>query len=291
MFISGYYLNNIIFHIIKQVPLVQNLSYYHFSHYASGGPIVSRLSVLQSEWNFEPKDKHDHCLKELLETEANYVDVLNMLRRNFIRKISKMKDTDKKLIFMNIRELGEIHGAFYTGLVECVTKKSHKRIGEIFVEFKEKFLKYGEYCSDLPKAQELLGTLYDKDEDVRKEIEECEENANEGRFRLRDLLAVPMQRILKYHLLLGSLCGSESNTDCYLRQAYEAMLDVSSYINEVKRDSEHLQGIPLLYSLNNLLFIFNIPLSELFGNSTCSTFFSDISHSNKYYRLEYASWG
>ena len=26
--------------------------------------------------------------------------------------------------------------------------------------------------------------------------------ANEGRFRLRDLLSVPMQRILKYHLLL-----------------------------------------------------------------------------------------
>ena len=26
--------------------------------------------------------------------------------------------------------------------------------------------------------------------------------ANEGRFRLRDLLSVPMQRVLKYHLLL-----------------------------------------------------------------------------------------
>lgn len=26
--------------------------------------------------------------------------------------------------------------------------------------------------------------------------------ANEGRFKLRDLLSVPMQRVLKYHLLL-----------------------------------------------------------------------------------------
>ena len=161
-----------------------------------------------------------------------------------------MKDTDKKTIFMNIRELGEIHGAFFTSLVECVTRKSHKRIGEIFVEFKEKFLKYGDYCSELPKAQELLGTLYDKDEEVRKEIEECEESANDGRFRLRDLLAVPMQRILKYHLLLASLSGSGSSTDSYLPQAYEAMLDVSSYINEVKRDSEHLQGIPLMVRTN-----------------------------------------
>ena len=224
------------------------------SHYAAGEQIPSRLSVLQSEWIFEPKDKYDHCLKELLETEANYVDVLNMLRRNFIRKISKMKDSDKKAIFMNIRELGELHGAFFTGLVDCVTGKSHKTIGEIFIVFKEKFLKYGEYCSYLPKAQELLGALYDKDEEVRKEIEECEESANEGRFRLRDLLAVPMQRILKYHLLLSSLCGSESKTDSYLHQAYDAMLDVSSYINEVKRDSEHLQGTIRIHLLHILLF-------------------------------------
>ena len=213
-----------------------------FSHYAPGEQIPSRLSVLQQEWSFDPKDKYEHCLKELLETEANYVDVLNMLRRNFIRKISKMKDSDKKAIFMNIRELGEIHGAFFTDLVNCVTGKSHKSIGEIFITFKERFLKYGDYCSDLPRSQELLTNLYEKDEEVRKEIEECEESANEGRFRLRDLLAVPMQRILKYHLLLSSLSGSEANTDSYLHQAYEAMLDVSSFINEVKRDSEHLQG-------------------------------------------------
>ena len=232
-----------------------NITYFHFSHYTPGEQIPSRLSVLQSEWNFEPKDKYGHCLKELLETEANYVDVLNMLRRNFIRKISKMKDNDKKTIFMNVRELGEIHGAFFTGLKESVTGKTHKSIGEVFLTFKEKFLKYGEYCSDLPKSQELLGNLYDKDEEVRKEIEECEESANDGRFRLRDLLAVPMQRILKYHLLLSSLSGSESKADLYLHQAYEAMLDVSSYINEVKRDSEHLQGETpfILYYLGLIL--------------------------------------
>ena len=213
-----------------------------FSHYAPGEPIVSRLSVLQSEWIFEPKDKYDYCLKELLETEANYVDVLNMLRRNFIRTISKMKDSDKKTIFMNIKELGEVHGAFFTTLVQSVTKNSHKRIGEIFLEFKDRFLKYGDYCSELPRAQQLLVTLYDKDEEIRKEIEECEKSANEGRFRLRDLLAVPMQRILKYHLLLCSLSRTSTTADPTMQQAYEAMLDVASYINEVKRDSEHLQG-------------------------------------------------
>lgn len=30
----------------------------------------------------------------------------------------------------------------------------------------------------------------------------CEHKANDGKFKLRDLLHVPMQRVLKYHLLL-----------------------------------------------------------------------------------------
>ena len=33
-------------------------------------------------------------------------------------------------------------------------------------------------------------------------FQECQVKANDGKFRLRDLLAVPMQRVLKYHLLL-----------------------------------------------------------------------------------------
>lgn len=32
--------------------------------------------------------------------------------------------------------------------------------------------------------------------------QECSQRANNGRFTLRDLLMVPMQRVLKYHLLL-----------------------------------------------------------------------------------------
>jgi len=33
-------------------------------------------------------------------------------------------------------------------------------------------------------------------------LQECQNKANGGKFRLRDLLSVPMQRVLKYPLLL-----------------------------------------------------------------------------------------
>ena len=32
-----------------------------------------------------PKTKRDHCLKELLETEKNYVEALDMIIKNFVQ--------------------------------------------------------------------------------------------------------------------------------------------------------------------------------------------------------------
>ena len=175
----------------------------------------------------QPKEKRDFIIKELIETEANYVEVLNMLRKHFIRPITTIKDQDKKVIFMNIKDLGETHGGFYKEILESVTGKSRKRIGEVFVEYKERFLRYGEYCAQLPKATQLLDTLVSKDETIAEEVSKCEKAA--GKFKLVDLLTVPMQRILKYHMLLQRLVGqTQASHEEYhsIEQAYNCMLDV-----------------------------------------------------------------
>ena len=202
----------------------------------------------------QPVEQRDYCIKELVETEANYVDVLQMLRKHFLRTNTTMKETDKLLVFKNIIELGEIHSTFYNELLGSVStaqingalSKPKLTIGEVFLEFKQRFLIYGNFCSDLPVAQQTLDALCDKDEAVAEEITLCERNANGGRFRLRDLLAVPMQRVLKYHLLLRELLSHTPMTmEEYhsIRQAYDAMLDVADFINEAKRDSEQLNII------------------------------------------------
>ena len=210
---------------------------------------------LKEDWRFEPKEKRDFCLMELLETEANYVDVLNRLRKNFIRPITTIKESDKKVIFMNIKELGDIHTAFFTELFNCVKLEStstglrHLKLGDVFVEFKEKFLKYADYCVGLTQAQMTLENLCAENKEVEKEIERCEGMANAKRILLRDMLAVPMQRILKYHLLLDVMVKAtpEQHDDyrSYL-QAHEAMIDVAEYINEAKRDSELLHNLEVI---------------------------------------------
>ncbi len=160
---------------------------------------------------------------------------------------------------MNIKELGETHAGFFQDILESVSGKSRKRIGDVFLDFKERFLKYGEYCAMLPRAQETLDQVVSRDEAVRAEIAKCELSANDGKFRLRDLLAVPMQRVLKYHLLLRELTDNTVSTHEEFRsvsQAYEAMLDVSDYINEVKRDSEQLH---IIREIQNSITDWNMP--------------------------------
>lgn len=77
----------------------------------------------------------------------------------------------------------------------------------------------GSIISFIFSAQILLDSLCAKDECIREAVATCEQAANEGRFRLRDLLAVPMQRVLKYHLLLKELVNQ---TRKFLRAVLKA---------------------------------------------------------------------
>lgn len=133
-------------------------------NYSRGGATAAARLV---DWNFEPKVKRDYCLQELLQTEANYVDVLNALRKNFIRPITTIKESDKKIIFMNIKELGDVHTAFFTSLFKCV--QSNGRVGDVFIEYKEKFLKYADYCAGLTRAQTTILRLCTEDKEVERE--------------------------------------------------------------------------------------------------------------------------
>uniref|UniRef100_A0A669CHZ5 Vav 3 guanine nucleotide exchange factor b n=1 Tax=Oreochromis niloticus TaxID=8128 RepID=A0A669CHZ5_ORENI len=76
-------------------------------------------------------------------------------------------------------------------------------------------------------------------------FQECSKRANNGKFTLRDLLVVPMQRVLKYHLLLQELVKhtQDAADKSNLKIALDAMKDLAQYVNEVKRDNETLREI------------------------------------------------
>jgi guanine nucleotide exchange factor VAV len=184
------------------------------------------------------------CVRELVETELNYVNALEMIIRCFAQPLEiLLKREDSQLLFGHIRSFHHIHSVFQADLVKAATFNNSRapKISTCFLNAREKFLKYGEYCASLSRAQALLDELTSKNEAIAAQLDLCQQEANEGKFKLRDLLSLPMQRILKYHLLLAQLIKSTSSSnDDYLglKRAHDAMVDLGQYINEVKRDTE-----------------------------------------------------
>ena len=231
----------------------------------------------------EPIEKRDYCVKELVETEKNYCDALNMIVTHFIQPLSKiLRTNDRKTIFGQIKYLYDIHWGFYTELCRSCQANSpaigqtcaqsggdssggtvlvnncnynnintnnnlnNFMISNCFIKFKDKFVVYGQYCANLPKAQTMIDDLCSRDELIGQAVDKCQMKANDGKFKLRDLLSLPMQRILKYHLLLSQLIKTtvETHEDYSgLQKAHQSMVDLGQYINEVKRDTETLEII------------------------------------------------
>ncbi|XP_039745180.1 protein vav [Pararge aegeria] len=193
-------------------------------------------------------EKRDYVIRELVDTECNYVDVLSKIIKYFLRPLTPyLKPQDMQVIFFGVKELHEIHSGLLRQLrlatENCVPGSGAPRLADVFLTWRERLLLYGDYCSNLTNAQETLKTLDARDSTFSKQLLKCQKEHSDGRIQLRDILSVPMQRVLKYHLLLDKLVHeTQPNHEEFrgLERAKEAMVDVAQYINEVKRDSEVL---------------------------------------------------
>uniref|UniRef100_A0A4W5JVH5 Vav guanine nucleotide exchange factor 2 n=1 Tax=Hucho hucho TaxID=62062 RepID=A0A4W5JVH5_9TELE len=164
-------------------------------------------------------DKRNCCLVEIQETEAKYYKTLE-----------------------DIEKVGE---GRRRGEVVCMRVCGGWLAGSVGCSFLLGLLIYGQYCSHMETAQKTLDELIATREDVKMKVEECTMKVQEGKFKLQDLLVVPMQRVLKYHLLLKELVSHSTDRPDrqQLKEALEAMQDLAMYINEVKRDNETLKKI------------------------------------------------
>ncbi|XP_033095457.1 guanine nucleotide exchange factor VAV3-like isoform X2 [Anneissia japonica] len=188
-------------------------------------------------------DKRKYCVDEIVDTEERYVEALDNLVTKFIRPLSTiLSSEDRKKIFLNIEELYSRHFKFSRELYRSRDNGTHN-MSNVFIKHKDKFLIYGFYCSFLTNAQRHIDEVC-KSSAISRKIEECQMKYNENKFSLRDLLNVPMQRILKYHLLLRELIKHTDRNHpdkAGLDKALEEMQDLSLYVNEVKRDHEIMQ--------------------------------------------------
>ena len=154
-----------------------------------------------------------------------------------------MSASEFETVFINIPDLVKIHRSLTQDISDSIINKNDQNLYQIFINYKERLVIYGQYCSQVETAISCLDNISKTKEDVKLKLEECSKRANNGKFTLRDLLVVPMQRVLKYHLLLQELVKHTTDPmeKANLKLALDAMKDLAQYVNEVKRDNETLQ--------------------------------------------------
>ncbi|XP_034455433.1 proto-oncogene vav-like isoform X2 [Hippoglossus hippoglossus] len=191
-------------------------------------------------------DKRECCLQEIRQTEEKYSDTLESILQHFMKPLERfLQDQDIESIFINIEDLADTHRKLLEEVRSSILNNGAKNLYQVFLSYKERLLLYGHYCSQVETATKHLESLSNAREDIRMKLEECSKRANSGRFSLRDLLMVPIQRVLKYHLLLQELVKHTTDpTDKdNLRTALDAMRDLAQSVNEVKRDNEIIRQI------------------------------------------------
>uniref|UniRef100_A0A3Q3XFU8 Uncharacterized protein n=1 Tax=Mola mola TaxID=94237 RepID=A0A3Q3XFU8_MOLML len=191
-------------------------------------------------------DVRSCCLTEIKQTEEKYTETLESIEKYFLNPLKKFfSPAELEKVFINILDLVKVHKSLMVDVQDSILNNNALNLHQIFISYKERLLIYGIYCSQVELAIAVLDLISKEKEDVRMKLEECSKRANNGKFTLRDLLVVPMQRVLKYHLLLQELvkhthdAAEKSN----LKIALDAMKDLAQFVNEVKRDNETLREI------------------------------------------------
>ncbi|XP_069693498.1 dynamin-binding protein-like isoform X2 [Periplaneta americana] len=190
-------------------------------------------------------EQRQNVISELVMTEKEYVRDLKITYETFNLhnpRILEARGIDVKVVFGNILEVMQLAEDLLDKLQLAMKGKDddEQLVGPCFVELADKMKNvYGQYCMNHNNALILL-EKYESVEEIqnlfKKGIETLRMQV--ACFDMGSILIKPVQRILKYPLILNELikCTEDSHKDKpELLNAVRTMMDVATYINEYKR--------------------------------------------------------
>ncbi|XP_007420433.1 triple functional domain protein [Python bivittatus] len=177
--------------------------------------------------------RRQYVLQELVETERDYVRDLGYVVEGYMALMKEdgvpddMKGKDK-IVFGNIHQIYDWHRDFFLGELEKCLEDPEK-LGSLFVKHERRLHMYIVYCQNKPKSEHIVSEYIDTFfEDLKQRLGH--------RLQLTDLLIKPVQRIMKYQLLLKDFLkySKKANLDTTeLERAVEVMCIVPKRCNDM----------------------------------------------------------
>ncbi|XP_052275345.1 pleckstrin homology domain-containing family G member 2-like isoform X2 [Dreissena polymorpha] len=182
-------------------------------------------------------------VSELLETERTYVLNLQDIKQGYYEYLKAtqpehLSTEDLICLFGNILQIYNFSCEFLRQLEMCDLEPI--KVAQCFVTNNKGFEIYAEYCTNYPSAVDVL-TRVMRDSGLSDLFKQRQLTMGHG-LPLGAYLLKPVQRILKYHLLLQNILKHYNKTDDgydTLVAAHDHMTDMSHHINEMKRKHEH----------------------------------------------------
>ncbi|XP_023404280.1 pleckstrin homology domain-containing family G member 1 [Loxodonta africana] len=195
----------------------------------------------------------DRVVQEILETERTYVQDLKSIVEDYldcIRDQTKLPlgTEERSALFGNIQDIYHFNSELLQDLENC--ENDPVAIAECFVSKSEEFHIYTQYCTNYPRSVAVL-TECMRNKTLAKFFRERQETLKHS-LPLGSFLLKPVQRILKYHLLLHEIENHlDKDTEGYdvVLDAIDTMQRVAWHINDMKRKHEHAVRLQEIQSL------------------------------------------
>uniref|UniRef100_A0A3B3XN93 Uncharacterized protein n=1 Tax=Poecilia mexicana TaxID=48701 RepID=A0A3B3XN93_9TELE len=177
--------------------------------------------------------KRHYVLLELVETERDYVRDLGLVVEGYMSRMKEegvpddMRGKDK-IVFGNIHQIYDWHKDFFLRELEkCL--EDPDRLGLLFLKQERRLNMYVVYCQNKPKSEHIVSEYIDTYfEDLKQRLGH--------RLQITDLLIKPVQRIMKYQLLLKDFLkhSKKAGLECPdLEKAVEVMCIVPKRCNDM----------------------------------------------------------
>ncbi|KAM9798309.1 pleckstrin homology domain-containing family G member 3-like [Neosynchiropus ocellatus] len=194
----------------------------------------------------------DRVVMEIVETERTYVCDLRMIVQDYLSHIidqSVSLSPDQVVsLFGNIEDIYE----FNSELLQCLDLcgKDPVAVARCFVTKREDFAIYTQFCNNYPRSVAALTDCM-RSKTLAKFFRDRQATLQKP-LPLGSYLLKPVQRILKYHLLLQEIAKNFNQDDEgfeVIEEAICTMTGVACYINDMKRKHEHAVRLQEVQSL------------------------------------------
>ncbi|NWR70098.1 PKHG1 protein, partial [Centropus unirufus] len=195
----------------------------------------------------------DRVVQEIVETERMYVQDLKSIVKDYLDCITdqtklSLGTEERSALFGNIRDIYRFNSELLQDLENC--ENDPVAIADCFVSKSEDFHIYTQYCTNYPRSVAVL-TECMRNKTLAKFFRERQEVLQHS-LPLGSYLLKPVQRILKYHLLLHEIENHlDKDTEGYdvVLDAIDTMQRVAWHINDMKRKHEHAIRLQEIQSL------------------------------------------